>query len=341
MNFLDYIESPMCISTGPVSISNGGAVIANGAAIQSKYRGPLLITEMQFTIQVATIAVGGRIPDPREPISVSIAAGRMSFTNDFIPIALLGPTNGIRPPVTIGDFQSGLQDLTTDQNAPATYATTYWRFPKMLFYPPSLGFNIRYARQATWLSALPIQIDCCVRGYYLRKDMPYPTEIDVPWATGTTFHKYGAATPGEILTPEETLFRNPFMVPLYLQRFTGRYFDTEPSGANTWNLHNGLGPEEGIGGPDDDELVGDLGSTRLKIQKQDGTIFVPNASPFWQVIDFRRQLWNTGGFLKPNEMIDVRALNFLEFDPDDPVDELTFHGEPQFGMIGHRKEVLT
>lgn len=342
MNYLDYIEAPMCVSTGPITMTAGSSAIANGAVIESKYRGPLLINEIEFVLSMQGVTEL-LAADPRSVIRVSILAGRMALTNEYVPMGLLGVANGLVKPNAVGtDF--GIEDLAADlgtyDGLRPNYASTYWRFPKPLFYPPSLGFNIRYQRfvNNSWgtVATRNITIDAVVRGYYLQQDMPYPTEIDVPWAAGGSFRIPGDAA-STIRTPDEATFRNPFHVPLHLQRFTARYYTQGYlSGLNEntpWVREAGFGVQATTG--TSDEVSGAL----LKIMKQDGTVIVPNAIPLWQAIDWRRQLWNVNSDLMPNENLDVRMLNFRAPDPV-VVASNTFKGYPQVGMIGYRKEVL-
>lgn len=348
MNFLDYVDAPMCISTGIVTLAsgvvdsppnNGGgaAAMANGAAIQSKYRGPLLINEMEF-IAAVNSSSSTRLIDPRASLRVSVQAGRMALTNDFIPMGLLGLSGGL--PTSFATQYYGLEDVSPQGTGGAIaagvpeYASTYWRFPKPLFYPPGLGFTIRYARNINdpWIGQLPISIDCVVRGYYMRPDMPYPTEIDVPYATGGSFAVMGSSfvTEQTARTPNEEQYKNPFPVPLCIQRITARYYQN-PSWSSSqvpiWNFTDGANPVNY--------------AATVKMTKQNGDVLVPNAVPLWEAFDYRRQGWNVATVLQPNEKIDIRMNTFFgQINPTGPVNGMTFHGFPQIGLIGHRKEVL-
>jgi hypothetical protein len=355
VNYLDYIESPMCISTGRASLAVGDSAIANGAAIQSKYRGPLLINEIEFVVaSVGLDAAGQRIMDFRQGIQASIMAGRLALTNGYCPIALLGPSNAVGNGIGTqagADYttEAGVYTPSGSATVSTVWGSTYWRFPKPLFYPPSLGFTIRYQREPTTPDAFPaVTIDCVVRGYYLRKDIYYPSEIDVPWAAGSSFRQlYDMQHQNN--APAEEIFRNPFPVPLNIQRFTARYWTQSPTtftpvtgpSSVIFDLNDGIYDQDPYGG-NPHQLAWD-NITRVKMQKQSGQVLIPNAVPFWEAFDYRRQHWLVPTYLAPNDMIDIRLLNMATTQTisAQSVTRHTFIGEPQIGFIGSRKEVLT
>lgn len=167
------------------------------------------LEELRFTLATAPTAVVSVVPFPYAYVLASIAAGRRSLTNGFVPVSVLNPR------------VYGMSELAiTQPGAPLTYITTgyvKWKFDTPLAL--DIGEAITVALQSNVPAATgTMPALTCYVSAACRAINEMPPKVTVPYAAGYI----GQPTLANSL---ENDLRNMLRSDLHVRRFVGRSFD--------------------------------------------------------------------------------------------------------------------
>ena len=189
-----------------------------------------------------------------------------------------------------------------------------WRLPKPLFVPPGSVLNASISRLAAdgWslddTDALPVTIAYACRA--LPQGTPVPREIAVPYV-GVWVDDLG----GTNETNSGDNLKNPFQLPLHVQRFVGRLRQYYADGTNASDRENDFSS-----------------STDFTVAMKDsnGRDLIRDLLAFNEVFDLQTRSWLCPFTLGPRERIIARVGG--------KVTATSTTLEPIISMIGYRFE---
>ena len=293
--------TPVAMSAS-VSPASGLTASLDSRLMQAPQRSPMEIDEIRFQLRhintaVNTGSMGGGI------LRARFKLGRLDLTNDYVPIWNLSDrVNLLREAIT------GAADIVVTGNAHYSYYR--WKFPYPLYVPGSMPLHGSIQRVSTYDadqtaldSAATVRVFVTYVGRILKKGIPVPTRIRVPYATG-----WVSTTP---LISDEISLRNVLSSPLHVTRFTG-------------HIQNGSGSTLR------DDAFPDIaaGFNTMRIYDTSGRT-IANTAGIRNVIDPNTAGWSMNATLAPGEGYRVQLS-------DAP--SATYR--PMFALLGWRWEDL-
>lgn len=192
-------------------------------ALLNEADGPMLLDEIAFQVGVTTSNVQMDDTSYASQWQARIEYGRYPLTNGFVPMMCMGPPYNPEAEFT------GRSTLYTENPYYLRYGYFSWRFPKPLFLPRGHGLNASVLcatdgrRPAALLTEATVTM--VMKGRILPMGTRPPLHQDVPYVTG--FAPTYSGTPGaggkwDRLRSNELELKNPFLVPLHVQRLIAR-----------------------------------------------------------------------------------------------------------------------
>lgn len=300
-----------------VSLASGGSALPDVRELQNPYRTPFVIDEIVFLLR--WIRSGGTdFTNFGASIRARFAMGRVSVTSDHVPVWSFGPqiqgNSNVPPPTNnLVEGQSGLSGGVDSAGQLNTYSSFKWKLPVPLLVPPGNTLVPSFLRSADGMSG-NVSVYVSYAGRRLESTFRMPADIDVPYVA-----LYATERGADTGISSELHLVNPFLVPMRVQRLTGR-------------VEQILANPVPFGNVQEDFALGLLDfPTDFGITMEDtyGYKVVKSTTPVGHVFDLPRRAWTFNKVLLPKERYTVR-LNGTAGSMSNRL--LTI------AMIGHRKE---
>lgn len=284
--------SPFLVSS-QITLASGATGNADAGALSQPFRRPFWIDEIRWNIRVPVPAAG---PKPWGGlISTKLALGRMIISDKFIPI-----WNYCTEPLQLqATSQQWDKNFGPAVGPPGTGGTSVsfsayrWKLPKPLYVPAGNTVTSEFQRYADGGANALVTVSYA--GRYIDQEETSRKEIDVPFV--------GAFLPGfpsttTVQSGEMDLF-NPFLVPLHVQRLTGRL------------LNNSLSTygEVAAGAPT-------FQTTNIALVAKDsfGHNVIRDFTNFLLVFDSNRRAWTFGKVLSAGQLYSLFFQNVASTD---------------------------
>lgn len=313
--------APVHLSAEALSVVSGATASVNTLALKDPR--PLEIHAIKFGI------LGGIDPATATPIAVNggmvavnLTLGALPITQGYVPIWCFGRGETLADDGCVGDGG----DFTGD-NFP--YRAEYvWRLPRPLYVPPGRIVTPQIQHRGIIPNTIDFRISYVGRTVEERKR---GTKIEVPYVTSWLSSSYATDTGRTIETSSETDFRNPFGVPMHVNYFVGRTFQTGTiSGTNglvcagsPYNLYNTL--------------------FRFKMAHSSGLRVIEDYTPIGAIIPVDQgAIWPCPHELDPGSYFNFELLftgdGWWGSTPFSPY--ATYLEQVHLAMVGWREEVL-
>lgn len=298
--------APFLVSA-QVTLASGASGIADAGALSQPFRRPFWIDEIRWNIRVPIAGTG---PKPWGGlISTKLALGRMMISDKFIPIWNYC-TEMQQLQATSQQWDKNFGPLVGPPGGAGTsvsFSAYRWKLPTPLYVPAGNTVVSEFQRYADGGSNALITVSYA--GRYIDQDEPSRKEIDVPFV--------GAFLPGfpsttTVQSGENDLY-NPFLVPLHVQRLTGRLIN------NVFGVY----AEVASGSHQ-------FPNTNVQLIMKDsfGHNVVRDFTNFLVVFDTNRRAWTFGKTLSPGQLYSAYFQNLVSTDM------------LSVALIGTRKEQL-
>ena len=211
------------VFSAQATLAAGKSVVLNAQTLQSGFRTPYFIDEIRVSMHTNSYAAeadGVYFPGLSGLVSILFQTGKYAFSADAVPVGLLAPIFGTDYGMTTVSADG---TIATDQYRGTS--TVRWMLPKALFMPAGDVILANVALADLPGLTLMFGTDPCVTVTvtYIGRLVPQgwiaPTRA-VPWLawwTKTDSEEYKTAT---------TRLRNPFTIPVHVQRFTQRTYSS-------------------------------------------------------------------------------------------------------------------
>ncbi len=215
---------PFTLTSGEVALVSGQSGIADYGRLINTYRMPIVIQTINWRIRnnafITPNAGAAMHCNFGGSVRTRLRLGRYEITRNLVPIWNFGTVVqdlGENSPWFQNDY---LSEFTTNTDFTAINGGMLqhfrWVLPRPLIMLPGMGIGAEYSRFAD-VSGSNTFVDIALQGYTLDEDGPLPKTYAVPFvAPYITTENPGFATSGD------ADLVNPFLEPLYVQRFTGR-----------------------------------------------------------------------------------------------------------------------
>lgn len=312
----------------------GKSVVLNAQTLQSGFRTPYFIDEIRVSLYTEPF-LRTRGWDPNaftglsEAVRILFQTGSFMFSADPVPVGLMAP---IFSPFDYGSV-SQEYNVITGSLASRCYSTVRWLLPKPLWMPAgdAVLANVTFNdTDKIFSEAIDGSDDATVNitVTYIGRLVPQgyiSTSRDIPWLAWMSKR---AST--EWAT-SQTRFRNPFLVPAHVQRFTSRtYWSKYVAGVKTDCRLTEM------------TQVGQVPSTTIPFQEltlddSRGYSIVSKYTPIGEVFDATRKVWTFGRELTSREQFNLQMRNgsFLGITPRLPADTDLI---TNVGLVGYRTE---
>lgn len=277
------MDSPVLLNTAAITLAaNQHQEINDPTRLQNPFRTPMMLDEIRFVVT-------GDAELTRHYLQAKFRIGRIPLTKDYTPIV---------------SFGKSLRAIST---------VISWRLPKPL-YVPANEYVIPHIRNTDSMSRT---IQVVYAGRSLGETAPSPKSMFVPWVTSYQAPTASTAATdyGTDLSTEADIV-NPFDVPLYVQRFIGRYLTASAdTTGEAWADY--------------------LNNTMIRAVNHEGTILVKDGTPFGNLFDFTTKVWPAGTILPPK--------GFFLFEVTRDFTSLTTNFRataPIISMVGYREVPL-
>lgn len=298
--------------------------------LQPGFRNAYLIDEIRISAYSAASAgaADNTVAQQRTGIlgviSAKFQTGVHAFSQSAIPIGLYAPRWSRL------DYGGQIVGEPTAGNfAYASYGHVRWPLPVPLYMAPGDALQCTLDRDTTRLAALgTITVQVAYAGRMVVQGAPAPVARAVPWVGW--FEKL--STEGQVQSQDK--WRNPFMIPLHVQRLTMRsYRAVDSSDYFYGNDYFGLMAGSSNSGTNSYErlaLEDSLGYKMVAGSSPAGGAAIP--PPVGSVFDMARCAWTFGRPLGAREAFQATVTNLT------PSSNAAYKVATQFGMVGYREE---
>ena len=277
------------VFSAQTTLAAGKAAVLNAQTLQSGFRTAYFIDEIRIsmhTVKMTTIQSAQGITGLSGLVSVLFQTGKYQFSKTAVPVGLLAPLFG-------QDYGNVVMGAVGDYRS---FSSVRWMLPKPLFMPAGDVVLATVNLEALALLTTLFGTDPCVTVTitYVGRLIPQgyiAQQRDVPWLAWWTKNASTA------YAEAQTAFRNPFMVPAHVQRFTQRTYEEKYGGALTEYYH-------------EESAMGQLytsGETyeTIKIHDSRGYAITNKFIPLGDVFDVSRHAWTFGRELDSREQFNM------------------------------------
>jgi hypothetical protein len=244
-------------------------------------------------------------------IACKLDLGTTKITNGFVPIWNFGRAD---------DLSKELH-VSTNLGVPYEVASFFhWRLPRPLYVPEGGILTPTFQHRGLLSQSLSVQISYSARSLDVKSQ---PKKLYVPYVASYTSRvlDFTAGQPVETDESTETDLVNPWSEPLFLQRFTGRFY-TKQDFSGVINVAEDVFPTLSNDG------------TRIRIVDSGGRPIVQNPTPFRQVFSAPTRSWEMEGHvMDPHSHYRVFVR---KTQPSFPVFG-TVQGQAHVGVVGFRE----
>ena len=303
-------EAPLLLSS-TVSLAENSTGNSNSQQLQPEHRQGMWIDSINWLVTGSggtlsgIAATGTALPGL---VAVKMSLGRMEISHKFIPLWSY-----------CTDLQFITQSLFSQSDYPSDpaephqqYAMMRWKLPKPLYVPAGMQLTTDVARGADGCGG-EISITTSYVGRFANVNDPPPKSITVRYVSAWTSNWDTASVTTQ--QSGELDLVNPFLVPLQVQRFTGRLLQTNQAGVTGETF----------------AINAILPSTAMQLTMKDsyGNNIVRDFTFFGEVFDTLRRAWTFHKTLLAKE----RYYVFLQDIPAQVIAHVA--------IIGERKEMLS
>lgn len=281
----------------------GKSVVLNAQTLQSGFRTPYFIDEIRISMYTAPFNTSDQFNTNAftglsDVIRVLFQTGSFMFSADPVPVGLMAP---IFSPFDYGEAEQEVQALT-DANLGRCFSSVRWLLPKPLWMPAgdvvlaNVTFNDTDKVFSTVFGTQPVTVIVTYIGRLVPQGY-VSTSRDIPWLAWMSKRATTA------WASSQTRFRNPFLVPAHVQRFTSRTY---------WSEYR-------AGHPTECRLtemtqVGQVPSMVVPFQEitlddSRGYSIVSKYTPIGEVFDATRKVWTFGRELTSREQFNLQMRN--------------------------------
>ncbi len=311
--------APVSFTANLSSITPGQTQVLSTNGLANGYRTPYVIDEIRM--QAYMVTPSATILQPSYAVKFQFRTGAYAFSQTAVPMMLHTPRFALAPWVPAG-LGTGLTSYSRGPMLMANYTgglyqcgdEARWHLPKPLWMAPGDQIQCSVERDLTAASSSngAFAVDVTYVGRSLKPGTPGPKVRYVPWIASTTFNL------DDSFKQVGNDFRNPFPVPLQVQRFVGRPLSDATSG-----LFNTSGATAGL-------AISTTPYAKVFIVDSLGYKVTNDFIPAGNVFDTERCAWTFQRPLGSNEQFDIQ---FQRAGTGAGTDQL--YG---VAMIGHREE---
>lgn len=297
------LTSPQLLS-GTVSLAASMMQTVNLGALASRSHRWLRVDEMSVVLyNDPSNAAISTVFNPRGSfMKIRARAYRQDLMLDYVPIWLIGPRVH-----RSGEF-SGENALNSNGNVISSVEVYQWKFPKPFFLPPGSAFSVQVLRDGGAIDVIQtalINVSIAVRAAQIGEAEARAGMEKGRNGSGNPIPFMNAYTPRTFPNKSNNLdLANPFLVPLQLQRMTGRAFGSDTRNGVDWN-------------------------NRCTVKLADTRTVICEPTQLLSVFPSTQLGWTHTRVLQPAEYI-TAELTTTSVDA----------AQPQVAIIGYRNEVL-
>jgi hypothetical protein len=301
----DYGRNPKLggapvVFSAQATLATGKATVLNAQTLQSGFRTAYFIDEIRISMHTSVVdhAISNEGTSGLSGlVSVLFQTGKYQFSADAVPVGLLAPMFG----TDYGRVVVGTHPQFRN------FSTVRWALPKPLFMPAGdvVLANVSLATNGTLTALFSAEPCVTVMITYVGRLMPQgyvAPERNVPWLawwqknmTGTGGRGGGASSTYADAT---TNFRNPFKVPVHVQRFTQRTYKSVTA-ANATRHFSEENAQAQI-------YNTSLPYETIALQDSRGYVITKDFVPVGDVFDVARHAWTFGRELGPREQFNMQ-----------------------------------
>ncbi len=315
--------APVSFSASLDSITPGQTQVLNTSGLANGFRTPYVIDEIRMQGYMA--AESATVLQPSYALQFQFRTGVYAFSAAPIPMLLYGPRfapaqdaaelyggsgpGSFRGPMLVSEFAGGAMQVGDEVR---------WHLPKPLWMAPGDQVQCSVFRHATAAASgnAAFAANVTYVGRSLKPGTPGPRVRSVPWVAHY-IHDIDDA-----FSQTTTQFRNPFTIPLQVQRLTGRPLSKAASGVFETSGPLGTLPFY---------ANGNNKYASIYIEDSLGYKVTRDFTPVGSVFDTERCAWTFSRPLGPREQFNMQ---FRTVGANEEVTDVIFG----VGMIGYREE---
>ncbi|MFZ2152121.1 MAG: hypothetical protein WAV09_03375 [Minisyncoccia bacterium] len=288
------------IFSAQATLKVGKSAVLNAQTLQSGFRTGYFIDEIRISMTTEPMIAGlggngDNCTGLAGVVRIKFQTGAYVFSADAVPVGLLAPYFG-------NDYGRHLAGTVGADPTNRSYSTVRWALPKPLYMPAGdvVLANVELATNSLLTTMFGAEDAVKVTVTYVGRIIPqgFGAKVrNVPWlAWWSKDHSTAYAD-------AQTRLRNPFAIPVHVQRFTQRtyrgYYDAIAPEDTYWKEVSSIGQ---LYNTND-------GYETIKIADSRGYAITNKFVPVGDVFDVSRHAWTFGRELTPREQFDMQMTS--------------------------------